>query len=231
MPPNLPEAGHDPALVPEVDGNGGGQWHRRTPPTARKLSIILQDLSADTARQRVSLGEMMDAMEGRAYGALLLIFAFPNILPSPPGLAAVLGLPLIVLSFGMMLGRAPWLPPFIRNRSVPRDTFAAVFTRAAPWVAKAERLLRQRLPILTWGIAQQVLGGVCLILAVALSLPVPFGNMAPSIAICLIGLGVLERDGIWVLAGLAASVGAMLWVVGMVYALVKSALFVLVNAF
>lgn len=229
MSPNLPEAGHDPALAPE--GEGEAQRRRRTPPPERKLSVILQDLSADSSRQRVSLGEMMDAMEGRAYGALLLIFAFPNILPSPPGLAAVLGLPLIVLSFGMMLGRAPWLPQFIRKRSVPRETFAAVFTRAAPWVEKAERLLRQRLPFLTWGIAQQVLGGVCLVLAVALSLPVPFGNMAPSIAICLIGLGVLERDGVWVLAGLVASIGAMLWIVGMVYALVKSAIFVVMNAF
>jgi hypothetical protein len=229
MSPNLPESGHDPALAPDFEGEA--QWRRRAAPPERKLSVILQELSADSSRQRVSLGEMMDAMEGRAYGALLLIFAFPNILPSPPGLAAVLGLPLIVLSFGMMLGRAPWLPQFIRRRSVPRETFSAVFTRAAPWVEKAERLLRQRLPLLTWGVAQRVLGGVCLILAVALSLPVPFGNMAPSIAICLIGLGVLERDGVWVLAGLVASVGALVWVVGMAYAIVKSAIFLLVNAF
>lgn len=229
MSPNPPEAGPDAALVP--DGEGEAHRKRRDLPPERKLSVILQDLSADSSRQRVSLGEMMDAMKGRAYGALMLIFAFPNILPSPPGLAAVLGLPLIVLSFGMMMGRTPWLPQFIRKRSVPRETFSAVFTRAAPWVAKAERLLRQRLPFLTWGIAQQVLGGVCLILAVALSLPVPFGNMAPSIAICLIGLGVLERDGLWVLAGLAASVGALLWIVGMTYAIVKSAIFVVMNAF
>lgn len=229
MSPNLPEPGPDTAIP--LDGEGETLRRRRAPPPERKLSVILQDLSADTARERVSLGELMDAMEGRAYGALLLIFAFPNILPSPPGLAAVLGLPLIVLSFGMMFGRAPWLPSFIRNRSVPRDAFAAVFTRAAPWVERAERLLRHRLPMLTWGIAQQGLGLVCLILAVLLSLPIPFGNMAPSIAICLIGLGVLERDGVWVLAGLLAATGAAAWVIGLGYALVKSAIFVVMNAF
>jgi hypothetical protein len=229
MSPNLPESGHDPAML--GDSEGEAHRRRRTPPPAPKLSAILQELSRDTSRERVSLGELMDAMEGRAYGALLLIFAFPNILPSPPGLAAVLGLPLVVLSFGMMLGRAPWLPGFIRNRSVPRDSFALVFSRAAPWVEKAERLLRQRLSMLTWGVAQQALGFVCLVLALLLSLPVPFGNMAPSVAICLIGLGVLERDGVWVLAGLVASLGAAAWVGGLAYALVKSAIFVLVNAF
>lgn len=229
MLPNLPEPGHDPATLTDTDTDA--QRRRRSMPPARKLSAILQDLSADTARERVSLGELMDAMQGRAYGALLLIFAFPNILPSPPGLAAVLGLPLVMLSFGMMAGRAPWLPQFIRLRSVPRETFSAVFTRAAPWVEKAERLLRQRLPALTWGIAQQGLGLVCLILAILLSLPVPFGNMAPSVAICLIALGVLERDGVWVLAGLVAAAGAALWVGGLGYALVKSAIFLTMNAF
>jgi hypothetical protein len=229
MSSNLPESGHDSAIL--GDSEGEAHRRRRTPPPAPKLSAILQDLSRDASRERVSLGELMDAMEGRAYGALLLIFAFPNILPSPPGLAAVLGLPLVVLSFGMMLGRVPWLPGFIRNRSVPRDSFAQVFSRAAPWVEKAERLLRQRLSMLTWGLAQQALGFVCLVLALLLSLPVPFGNMAPSVAICLIGLGVLERDGVWVLAGLVASLGAAAWVGGLAYALVKSAIFVLVNAF
>lgn len=228
MQPNQSDAGEQAALAAEADDI---QPRRRTAPPERKLSVILQELSADRTRERISLGEMMDAMEGRAYGALLLIFAFPNILPSPPGLAAVLGLPLIVLSFGMMAGRSPWLPGFIRNRSIPREGFAAIFTRATPWIEKAEKLLRQRLSLLTWGVAQQFLGLICLILALLLSLPVPFGNMAPSIAICLIGLGVLERDGAWVLAGLVAAVGATLWVGGLAYALVKSAIFVIMNAF
>jgi hypothetical protein len=223
-----PEA--DPAEDDTDDAAPRG-LRRLKPPPERKLSQILEDFAADASRQRISLADLKEAMEGRAFGALMLIFAFPNILPSPPGLAGVLGLPLLFLSFQMMLGRAPWLPEFIGRRSMTREAFATVFNRATPLVARAERLLRQRLWLLTWGPAQQVLGVVCLILSVLLMLPIPFGNMAPSVAICLIALGVLERDGVWVLAGLVAAVGAAAWVGGIAYALFKSAIFVVMNAF
>jgi hypothetical protein len=52
-----------------------------------------------------------------------LVFAFSNVLPAPPGVSGVLGLPLIYLSFQMMLGRMPWLPHIIADRSVPLDKF------------------------------------------------------------------------------------------------------------
>lgn len=230
MPTPVPEERADLPLPGET-AQAASRRRRAAPPPPRKLSVILEEMSADTSRERVSLAELKDAMEGRAFGALLLIFAFPNILPSPPGLAGILGLPLLFLSFQMMAGRAPWLPDFIGRRSMPRETFAAVFTRATPWIARAERLLQHRLSALTWGVAQQVLGLVCLVLTLLLMLPIPFGNMAPSIAICLIGLGVLERDGVWVLAGLLAAAGAAVWVGGLGYALVKSAIFLIVNAF
>lgn len=220
-----------PALPPDPAEDLPAVPSRRQPPPARKLSDILTDLAADQSRERISLGELLDVLEGRAFGALMLIFAFPNILPSPPGLAGILGLPLVFLSARMAMGRAPWLPGFIARRSLPRANFATIFDRATPWVARAERMLRHRLAVLTWGPSQQILGIVCLALSLLLMLPVPFGNMAPSIAICLIGLGVLERDGVWVIAGLVAAVGASVWVVALGYALIKSAIFVVMNAF
>ncbi len=202
----------------------------RSDPPAR-LSDVLQSMAADDGRQRIALADLLDALKGRAFGALMLIFAFPNILPSPPGLAGILGLPLLFLSAQMAMGREPWLPAFIARRSLPRETFVTVFSRAAPWVARAERMLRHRIGVLTWGPMQQALGMVCLILAILLMLPVPFGNMAPSIAICIIGLGVLERDGVWVIAGLVAAVGAAIWVGVLGYAVVMSAVFLVMNAF
>ncbi len=221
----------DAAHTAPLDADDGAAARLMRSPPAKKLSEILTELAADPSRERITLGELKEALQGRAFGALMLIFAFPNILPSPPGLAGVLGLPLVFLSSMMMAGRPPWLPLFIANRSMPRGSFAAVFDRAAPWVARAERMLRHRLAFLTWGPSQQVLGAVCLLLSILLMLPVPFANMAPSIAICLIALGVLERDGVWVIAGLIASAGATIWVLALGYALIKSAIFVFLNAF
>ncbi len=215
---------------PDAGAEAGDLRGARLPP-ARKLSEILLDLAGDSSRERISLADLLAALEGRAFGALMLIFAFPNILPSPPGLAGILGLPLVFLSAQMATGRAPWLPGFIARRSLPRETLAAIFTRAAPIVARAERMLRHRLAFLTWGPMQQVLGAIVLVLSLLLMLPVPFANMAPSVAICVIGLGVLERDGLWVIAGLVAAAGAAVWVLALGYALIKSAIFVVLNAF
>jgi hypothetical protein len=213
-----------------IDGTRRRRAARLRPPQKR-LSEILSEIAADTSQERITLARLMAAMETRAYGALILLFAFPNMLPSPPGLAGVLGLPLLFLSARMMLGQTPWLPQFIATRSVPRASFAAVIDRATPWLERAERLLRQRLTLLTTGPAQRVLGLFCLFLTIILVIPIPFGNLAPSFAICLIALGVLERDGLWVIFGVTAGVAASIFVGGMGYALVKSAMFLFLNAF
>ena len=48
--------------------------------------------------ERVSLGDMVDAFDARAYGPLIVLFAAPNVLPvALPGISAVLGAPLILL--------------------------------------------------------------------------------------------------------------------------------------
>lgn len=203
---------------------------RDVPPPPR-LSEILQHLADDPARERISVSDMLETMRARAFGALLLIFAFPNILPTPPGTAGVLGAPLIFLSAQMMLGLRPWLPGVIARRSIARSTFQGLVLRITPWLVKAERLLKARLKVLALPLSQRVLGALCLIVSIALALPVPLANMAPAIALCLIGLGVLERDGVWILLGVLAALGSLVYVGLLAYALVKSALFLLMNAF
>lgn len=197
----------------------------------QKLSEILRAITEDTTRDRVSLSDLLNVMQDRALGALLFIFAVPNILPTPPGTSSVLGAPLIFLSAQLAFGMRPWLPAFIARRSMPRKDFAALIGRVVPWLARAEGLLRPRLGLFVRPEAERVAGIVCFILAVVLFLPVPFGNMLPALAISMLALGLLERDGLWIIGGLAASVLSAGLVWGIVYALVKSALFILANAF
>lgn len=199
-------------------------------PSAKKLSEILQNVAQNGTAARISVGDLLLALESRAFGALLLVFAFPNILPSPPGLAAILGLPLVFLSMQLMLGRTPWLPPFIANRSMTKNAFVSLVTRAIPWIERAERMLKHRLWVMVSPPAQRVLGALCLFLSLVLILPIPFGNMLPSLAICILALGLLERDGAWIVAGCIAAVIATTIVGSLAYALVKSAIFLIVKA-
>jgi hypothetical protein len=203
---------------------------RAVPPPQKRLSHVLRDLAGAEGGERVTLGELLEALEERAAPALMIVFAFPNILPSPPGLAAILGAPLLVLAMQLMLGRSPWLPEVIARRSLARTTLQSMLTRAVPYVERAERYLRPRGRWLSSATSLRGIGLVCTLLSVLLMLPVPFGNMAPSVAVCVLALGVLERDGLWVAAGLVAALGAAVWVVVLGYAVLMSAVFLVMNA-
>lgn len=192
-----------------------------------RLSELLARLASDEKRERIAISDLLAALEDRAIAALLFIFAFPNVLPAPPGLSAILGAPLIFLAAQLALGRRPWLPGVIANRSMARKDFHAVVVRVQPWLARSEALLKPRLSFLSTMPMERLVGLVCFVLAVVLFLPIPFGNMLPALAICIMALGVLEKDGVWIAAGLLFSVLSAGLVWGVIYALVKTGLYML----
>lgn len=196
----------------------------------RSLSAVLFHLAHDNTRDRISIADLLGALSDRALGALMFIFAAPNILPVPPGVSAVLGAPLVLLSAQLMLGLRPWLPTLVTKRSITRDDFASLMRRVLPWLTKAEKLLRPRIGVLTRPPVEYAVGFICLFLAVILVLPVPLGNNLPALSISLLALGVLERDGYWVLAGLASAVVATAVVSGVIFALVKATLFIVTQS-
>jgi hypothetical protein len=189
------------------------------------LSQVLHGLADDPIRERISVGDLLATLGDRAIGALLFIFAFPNVLPTPPGTSAILGAPLLFLAAQLAFGRQPWLPAIITQRSMSRDDFQTMIRRIGPWLARAEKLLKPRLSSLALPPMEYVIGLLCLLLATLLVLPIPLGNMLPALAISLIALGVLERDGLWVLAGLVTAGLAIVVVSGMVFAMIKTGIF------
>lgn len=189
------------------------------------LSVMLRALAADDSRERIAVGDLLAALGDRALAALLFVFAVPNVLPVPPGTSAVLGAPLVFLAAQLAFGRRPWLPAVMARRTMTRADFAAVVRRIGPWLARAERLLRPRVERLAQPPMEYFVGLVCLLLAVVLVLPVPLGNILPALAISLLALGILERDGLWILAGLATAVVSAIVVSGVVYAMVKAAVY------
>ena len=195
------------------------------------LSQVLHDLADDPIRERISIADLLVALGDRAIGALLFIFAFPNVLPTPPGTSAVLGAPLLFLSVQLAFGRTPWLPAIITTRSMSRDDFQSLIHRVGPWLARAEKLLKPRMSSLAVPPMEYLIGLLCLVLALLLALPIPLGNMLPALAISLIALGVLERDGLWVLAGMITAGLAITVVSGVVFAMVKTGIYLFTQVF
>jgi hypothetical protein len=190
------------------------------------LSDILNRIANDDSRERISLRDLLGATQERAVPALMFIFAIPNIIPLPPGASSILGAPLLFLTAQLALGKRPWLPRVIADRSMERHHFATTVRRVTPWLVRGERLLRPRLRWLAQPPMEYLVGTICLILSVILFLPIPLGNIPPALAICMFSLAIMEHDGMWTLAGLATSVIAVVLVSGVLFALFESALFV-----
>jgi len=196
-----------------------------------RMSQALRRLVQGDEGARVSIRDLFHRIGDRAHYALLIVFALPNTLPGIPGTSAVLGVPLLYLTLQLALGRDPWLPGFIANRSVARESLALVLERGLPWIERGERYLHPRLTGLTGKRVERAIGILSVVLALAIMLPIPFGNMMPALAIIFFALGLMERDGAWVIGGFAMAVVALAVVVFVLWAVIKSTLFVLLGAF
>lgn len=192
-----------------------------------RLSATLMRIAAKTGRDRIYIRDLLAELDHRAIAAMLFIFAVPNTIPVPPGVSGILGAPLILLAIQLMLGRPPWLPRLIGDRSFARADFEKVILKVGPWLRKAETLMRPRLRVLASPPIEYLVGFVILILAVILFLPIPLGNMAPAITICIFALGLIERDGIWILFGAVAALFSIVVVSGVIAAFVYAALLAL----
>jgi hypothetical protein len=172
-----------------------------------KLSAILRALPGAFSATEIKVGELKDAFSGRTYGILLLVLALPNLIPIPaPGLSAVLGAPLVLFTFQLMLGmKTPWFPDFIARRRVKRADMTQVCARIVPTIERLELISTPRLQFLVRPPADRGIACVCLVLSLMIMMPIPFGNALPALAICLFALGLLQSDGLFVLLGIIAT--------------------------
>src|SRR3990172_4319126 len=201
------------------------ELHRSVPtPNSRRTSQLLREFLAGETGPRITLGALRDALGDRGFGVLLFIFALPNLVPvNIPLLSAVLGLPLVLLAAQLSYGRhKPWFPDWLTHQTFSRQGFAAVVTRAFPYLERAERLLRPRLTVLLSWTGERLIGIAILILALVPALPLPFANWLPACAIAIIALAIVEKDGVAVLIGLVVGVLSLIVAATVVIGLVKA---------
>lgn len=195
------------------------------PNRPRRLSDIVRSISSEAD---ITVGKLADSLGERAFGALMFIFAVPNIIPTPPGTSAILGLPLVFLTYQVMIGRQTlWLPAVIRQRSISRDMLQTFVNKMTPVMTRLERILKPRAGFMvSSNLAERMLGLVAFPLSLILFLPIPLGNMLPAAAIACLALGLAERDGLAVAFGYVLSLASVA-----LLAAVSSALYIGVMAF
>lgn len=189
-----------------------------------RLSDALREL-ADEPAPVLTLGEALDAVGERSFGALIVVLALVNLVAGViPGVSTVLGVPLVLLSLQLVAGRPrPWLPRRMRSIRLQRSALRRKVERFGPALGRLERALRPRLHVLTGRWAERLIGVICLALSVFLCLPFPFGNLLPSITLALFGFALLERDGLVALLAVGVSAADVVLFGGMAVALFKAA--------
>jgi len=187
----------------------------------RRTSEILRQILKDNPQDMISVEQILKGMGTTSFGTSIMVFSIPEVIPIPvPGMSAVVALPELILGTQMALGsREVRLPKALLKRSVPRKAFEKAVKAILPFLERAERNVRPRWQWASSAAAKRFLGAFVVVLAIVISLPIPMTNMPPAIAIFLIALGLVERDGKFIVAGVGLGLASIALIGGAFFGL------------
>ncbi|NRA98204.1 MAG: exopolysaccharide biosynthesis protein [Rhodobacteraceae bacterium] len=180
------------------------------------ISERLHHLATEAGEDAVSLGWVMDRLNERAFGLFLLILALPCCIPFLYGVPQIVALPLMFVSVQLLMGRnAPWLPERLSQRTVTAAALTDLATRADPWLRWIEKLSRPRLTGLTRPPVDRFLGLALVLFSASILVPLPATNTVPGMAVAVIAIGLLLRDGVLVILG---AIMGTAWIATLIFA-------------
>jgi len=167
------------------------------------VSELVTGIARDWPTDRVTLGDLMEALGARGYGVLIVLFALPNLLPVYiPGLSPIFGVPLLIICAQLAYGLpTPKLPALLTRRSMRRADLRLIAAKALPWLQRVERYVKPRPSWLTSRTGERMMGAYGVFLAAIVCVPLPFTNGPPSLACMIMAIGLMEEDTRTILAG------------------------------
>ena len=176
-----------------------------------RLSLQLEALFA--AGRKTSLREIL-ASTGHKGPALALAAA--SILPMLPlPIVGVFGLVMVPLALELVFPKLVSLPGFVLDKPLSLDTSSRAWRWGLAGLRRTEAVMRPRLPSFAKSrLATWVTFALVLACCASIAIPFPGTNGVPSFGVLLMCLGIVEEDGLAVLAGwLVAAAGLALAVV------------------
>lgn len=220
-------AKQDPSMTaaasPDAGPNGDQGAEQPMRGATRTLFDILDDLKtnapdtagdaaqdSEEAGQTATLGDVLNRLDERAYGFLLLLLALPCCLPFVYLLPQIVALPMLALAGQLAAGkRHPWLPGALEKRRFSITAFEKVLHRSERYVGWIESIARPRFRPVTGHGGARIVGALLLIPTASILLPLPSTNTVPGIGVAIASIGLIERDGALVILGLLIG---FLWV-------------------
>ena len=188
------------------------------PPLLENLFDELVEAADGTS---ITLGEILDALEKRSFGPLLLLPTLISIMPiigMLPGVTwAMSALTLLISLHFLVNSRKLWLPQRIRRFQVSAQAFRRGVEWARPWLRRVDSVIEPRLDIVFLWPWTMVFAGLCVVMSLAMFAAsiVPGGVVVPALGIVIMAAGLTVRDGLVLVLGAVASAGA-LWAVWLI---------------
>jgi hypothetical protein len=163
----------------------------------------------------ITLGNIVDHVEGEALLILSLVSILPFMQPIPiPGLSSILGLVVLLQGIGLAFWSRPLLSRKMKDIVITHERFDVILKAARKFTNFTSKISTYKHPIVNTRAVHLVCGIAIIFSAgvLTLPLPIPFSNFIPAISIFLICIGLLEGDVMIILSGLAITL-TILWIV------------------
>ncbi|MCA0849206.1 exopolysaccharide biosynthesis protein [Salipiger thiooxidans] len=152
----------------------------------------------------LTIGGLLTDLGEASFGWALVLLSLVNLLPLPPGFTLLTALPLLVATAQMFRGYpAVRLPKRFASLPLDHDKLRQTVLRLRPLTRRLERVLHKRYPLVFKRQNQRPLGAALFLISFALFLPLPLSGWLPAISLFVIGVGLVEEDGIVTIAGLS----------------------------
>ncbi len=183
---------------------------------------MIRALSDAAGPSGMTIGEIRDRLDERSFGLMILVLAVPCLVPMLYGVPQIVGVPILLLAGQLLVGRdEPWLPGWMLRRTVSKAWLDRMADFAEKRMAWGERFSKPRLRPFAHGFGERFAAGF-MILA-TLTIVMPMTNTVPSVALSLMSVGLIQRDGLFVLGGAAVAASWALALLALVAGLVLGA--------
>ena len=185
----------------------------------QRITEILEAFVSEPHGDELTLAEIVTRLGDRAFGLAILLFALPNTIPvGIPGISSICAVPIMLFAIQLMLGKQRlWMPRWLASRSVPAAAFNNMIRASLPRLKKIEHYIKPRMDVFTTDMFEKKVGLMVFILAAIIFLPIPLGNFIPAICMCIMAMGLLNKDGGFVIVGIVAGI---LTTIGMSFVIV-----------
>jgi hypothetical protein len=182
---------------------------------AETLSSLLASALDANEDGSVSVAEVLDRVAERGFGLILFILGLPNLIPvMPPGSSGVFGALILLTGVQILFGLPrPWLPNRLRQYQLSPKAVQALQNRGVVFMKQIERVSKPRWERLVNPLTLRIVAVPVILLGLVLFSPLPLMNTLPATIIMLMGIGLLNRDGLLLVVGLGLSVLLLVFLV------------------